>query len=308
MSFLSTATDRFANAATHRVAANNQRLVLLVAWLEKIRTAVRAHDAEASMTAFTFELLQLKTGQPGAFQQYGFQTRLQRPQHVPEAMVFSRREDEVLLFNLEYHGAAIATILNAMDRFLVPGTSPEFYNSATIALVHLAFQKKDRCRALYEQGGTTAVARMMQMYRTIDYIQVIGIAALMVLGTHILDGDIKVSSAKKMSLESLILSQIVEAMEYHQGSSRIYTVACSALGTLFGPRSQILVSGGHPENYLYHRVLYALTFGLILHLDDSMAQGVGNALLSNMVGHDVAEDMIAEVERNHGGVTCAAAA
>ena len=98
-------------------------------------------------------------------------------------------------------------------------------------------------------------------------------------------------------------------MEYHPESSKLYVVACSALGTLFGPGSRVMC---HPqddsENDLYHRSLTAICYGLITHVDDQVSQGVGHSLLCNMVGPDVAEEMISHVQNSLGGVYAAAAA
>jgi hypothetical protein len=60
-------------------------------------------------------------------------------------------------------------------------------------------------------------------------------------------------------------------------------VACSALGTLYGPGSSVINSTSSTdddddENDLYHRTLDAICYGLILHLDDPVAEGVGHTL------------------------------
>lgn len=286
------------NSAT--VSKNNERFIQLVARLEQIRTAVRPHDAEKAMQAFTFELLRLPARQQVIYSS----------QQIPDVLIFNSTDDDLLLDQLEYHGAAIATILNAMDRFLNRRVSPEFFNCATIALIHLTYHSPRRCRAIYQQGGMTEISRMMEMYRSVDYVQIIGIAALMVIGKVVLGESTSTDAPtrKNMVVESMILLQILEAMECHQESPRVYVVACSAFGTLFGPGSKIFIDGGELENHIYHRALYAITYGLILHMDDTVAQGVGNALLGTMVGQDVAQEMISEVEMNHGGITCAAAA
>ena len=107
------------------------------------------------------------------------------------------------------------------------------------------------------------------MHRSVDYVQIIGVAALMVIGKNV--------GITLMELEALILEQIVLAMEYHPESSKLYVVACSALGTLFGPGSRVIC---HPqdvsENDLYHRSLTAVCYGLITHGDDQVSQGVGH--------------------------------
>lgn len=403
---------------------NNERLIRLVARLEQIRTAARPREAEVAMAAFTTELLVLQQDhpqpQPGQQQQQQQQSPSSSLTNSFRSSCFHRvislfnqqlssstttdypttTDEQLLLFHLEYHGAAIATILNAMQRCnhntrgrrrcrrhgRSGDVSPEFFHNATLALIHLAVSSSITsggggggtpfCHAIYQQGGITEIANMMETYRSVDYIQIIGIAALMVLGRSLLASDTTTTATTTattacnsmgtnsmgvvtasgtplpastapptanapqevlfspsdhhnhqqqpqlqhnlnnskyyLDVESTILFQILEAMESHQESSRVYVVACSTLGTLFGPGSTILVDGGEMENYIYHRVLYAITYGLIVHLDDSSAQSVGNALLANMVGDDVAQEMIAEVEQNHCGgpgmIMCAAAA
>lgn len=277
---------------------NDRRLILLVTHLEKIRTSVRPQDAEYAMSAFTYDLLQLSTPQQLLFSY----------QHVTDVFFVHATEDEEIIHHLEYHGAAIATILNAMDRFLPRGNSPEFFNSATMALIYLACQSKQRCRSIYIQGGVREIARMMERYRSVNYIQIIGIAALMVIGKVVLGGSVGKVTDKNVALESTILFQILEAVDWNQECPRVYVVACSAFGSLFGPGSKVFIGGGELENHIYHRALYAITYGLILHVDDAIAQRVGHALLGTMVGTDVAQEMISEVERNHSGCCSAAAA
>ena len=228
-------------------------------------------------------------------------------QHVTDVFFFHAREDESVLVALEYHGAAIATILHAMDRFLTRGVPPEFFNSATMALLCLACQNQERCRSIYIQGGVREITRMMDKYRSVNYIQIIGIAALMVIGKVMLGETVGQFTDRNLALESTILLQILEAVEWNQECPRVYVVACSAFGSLFGPGSKVFLGGGELENHVYHRALFAITYGLILHVDDTVAQRVGYALLGTMVGIDVAQEMISEVERNHCG-TCAAAA
>ena len=84
------------------------------------------------------------------------------------------------------------------------------------------------------------------MYRSVDYVQIIGIAALMALGqvySSFPDDDRSYSGSNNQRYEystsidvpDVILEQIVLAMESHVISSRkLYEVACSALSTLWG--------------------------------------------------------------------------
>lgn len=297
MSYSITSSVELNHTSTTPGRKNDRRFIRLVSHLEKIRTSVRWQDAESAMTAFTTDLLQLSAPQQLLFSY----------QHVTEVFVCSATEDEAVLFYLEYHGAAIATILNTMDRFLTRGISPEFFHSATLALIYLACQNQHRCRSIYIQGGVREITRMMDRYRSVNYIQIIGIAALMVIGKVVLGEPLGKGTCKNLALESTLLLQILEAVEWNQECPRVYVVACSAFASLFGPGSKVFVDGGELENHIYHRALYAITYGLIVHVDDAVAQRVGTALLGTMVGTDVAQEMISEVERNHCS-TCSAAA
>jgi len=215
-----------------------------------------------------------------------------------KAIVF-RKGDEALLAFLEQNHA-IQIILNAINKFNGQ-LNPEFHNSACIALVHFAFQSKERSRSIYQQGGFCCIIMMMQTYRDIDYIQIITIAALMVVGRNV--------GIEIFDLEATILQQIVLAMEFHEESSNLYTVACSALGTLFGPGSQVMVPKCVEEIDLYYRALDAICYGLVvLHLDDNVCQRLGRTLLCSMVGQAQAEEMILHVETSFGVAYTAAAA
>jgi hypothetical protein len=204
------------STSTTQVKNNDRRLIRLVDHLEKIRTSVRLQDAEYAMSIFTNDLLQLSKPQQLMFSY----------QHVSEVFFFHVREDESVLYNLEYHGAAIATILNAMDRFLTRGISPEFFNSATMALLYLACQSKDRCRSIYIQGGVREITRMMDRYRSVNYIQIIGIAALMVIGKVVLGETVGRFRDTNLAMESTILLEILEAVEWNQEMS---SCLCSSM-------------------------------------------------------------------------------
>jgi hypothetical protein len=214
----------------------------------------------------------------------------------------NNKDQARLVETLESSHGAIRILLQTISRFLSypeqqQPVTPEFYNSACIALVYFAFHSRERSHAIYRQGGLGCILKILQYYRTVDYLQIIGIAALMVIGKGV--------GMFLHDLDATILQQIVLAMEYHTESSKVYIVACSALGTLFGPDSRVMMMKREKENYddnhLYSQALYAICYGLILHLDDRVAQGEGNALLCNMVGPSVAKEMIAEVEYTHGG-------
>ena len=256
------------------------RSLSLLEKLEKINSATQPKDVEEYMHNFTSELLQLRNIKQ------------------QEAIVF-RKGDENLLTFLEQNNA-IQIILNAINRFN-GRSNPEFHNSGCIALVHFAFQSKERSRRIYQQGGFHCIVRMMQTYRDIDYIQIITIAALMVIGRNV--------GIEIFDLEATILQQIVLAMEFHEESSNLYTVACSALGTLFGPGSQVMVPQHEEEIDLYYRALDAICYGLvILHLDDNLCQRLGRNLLCSMVGQAQAEEMMLHVETSFGLAYTAAAA
>lgn len=274
------------------------RLNHLLCMLEKIRVVTDLDELEEEMASFAFDLLQIRLPQESLRLQQRFEI-VQNPS--AELLVF-KKGDENLLNDLEAHGAT-ATLLHTMRRFLYCdsfGTSPEFFNSATIALIHITFQNQARARNVAINGGIRLIEDMMKTYRDTDYIQIIGIAALIVLGKSI--------GLDNANIKEHILGQIIVAMEYHQETSRVYIVACSALGALFGPQSNILVKSGSRGSKLYHRVLTAISYGIILHVEDRVAQGVGHDLLCRIVGSDVAEEIIMELESSHCETVCAAAA
>jgi hypothetical protein len=258
---------------------SDSRFVYLLDRLERIHHAISSDDVEEPMHNFTSELLQL------------------RNINKREAIVFEKREDSMLV-DLEKHGA-IPIILNAIDKFN-GHSNPEFHNSACIALVQFAFQSRERSRQIYQHGGFHCIVRMMEAYRSVDFIQIIAIAALMVVGKNV-GMDI-------FDLEEAILVEIVSAMEFHQESAQLYVVACSALGTLFGPGSAAMIPHSDEESELYHRAIDAICYGLvILHLDDGAAQNIGKSLLCCMVGPQVAEEMMFYVENSYGVYAAAAA-
>lgn len=269
-------SDNIASMATMH---SDERFIYLLDRLEGIHRAVSADEVEEPMHNFTSELLQL------------------RNIHKREAIVFKKGEESMLV-DLEHHGA-IPIILNAIDKFS-GHSNPEFHNSACIALVHFAFQSRERSRRIYQHGGFHCIVRMMQAYRTVDFLQIIAIAALMVVGKNV--------GIEIFYLETTILVEIVSAMEFHQESAQLYIVACSALGTLFGPGSVAMIPQSDEEIELYHRAIDAICYGLvILHLDDCVAQTLGKNLLCCMVGPKVAEEMMYYVESSYGVYAAAAA-
>ncbi|KAL3944662.1 MAG: hypothetical protein SGBAC_001270 [Bacillariaceae sp.] len=257
----------------------NDRFAYLKDRLDKIESAESAIEAEGPMHNFTCTLLQLKD--------------VQRQ----EAVVF-KKGNETILCQLEQIGA-IPTLLNAIDRFNGE-SSPEFNNSACIAIVHFAFQSRERSYQIFKLGGFQTIVQMMETYRPVDFVQIIAIAALMVVGKN--------AGIEKYDLEWTILVQIVVAMEYHQESAQLYTVACSALGSLFGPHTKTMIPETDAGAELYYRAIDAICFGLvILHLDDRVAQHLGKNLLFCMVGQQVAEEMMFYVESSYGVYAAAAA-
>jgi hypothetical protein len=255
--------------------------------LDRLKCAVKVEEAEDAMYEFSHGLLDMRILKEGLQQQFG-----------PTEVTLFNKGDETMLQDLHAHGA-IYILLDAIRRFMGVA-SPEFLNSACIALMHFAFQSKERSRYMYRCGGFGVVIELMQCYRSVDYIQIICIALMMVIGKNV--------GISLFLLETPILCQIVLAMEHRCESSKVYTVACSALVTLFGPGSSFAVMGCDDENDLYHRALGAICYGLVLHLDDSTAIDAGNTLLRNIVGPNVAEEMVNEAERDHCGGTHVAAA
>jgi hypothetical protein len=104
--------------------------------------------------------------------------------------------------------------------------SPQFFNSACMALVHFCFQNQSRAMFAYQTGGFNIIIDVMQCCWSDDNVQMIGIAALMVIG--------KTSNGivTFWNIETSILQEIVSAMEFHQENSIVYMIASSALGTL----------------------------------------------------------------------------
>jgi len=260
-------------------AQYDDRLSFLEDRLDKINRAQSPIEAEEPMHHFTCSLLQLKD----ARQQ--------------EAVVF-KKGNESLLCQLEQKGA-IPILLSAIDRFNGE-SSPEFNNSACIAVVHFAFQSRERSHQIFQYGGFHCMVQMMETYRNIDFIQIIVIATLMVVAKN--------TGVERFDLEWTILVEIVAAMEYHQESAQLYVVACSALGSLFDTDSPMMVPDTDEGAELYHRAIDEICYGLvILHLDDRVAQNLGKNLLRSMVGQQVAEEMMFYVESSYGMYAAAAA-
>lgn len=257
----------------------NNHFAYLKDRLDTISRAQSAIEVEEPMHNFTCALLQLKD------------VRQQ------EAVVF-KKGDEALLCRLEEIGAML-TLLNAIERFNGE-SSPEFNNSACIAIVHFAFQSRERSLRIFRVGGFHTIVQMMETYRTADFVQIIAIAALMVIGKN--------AEVERNDLEWTMLLQIVTAMEYHAESAQLYIVACSALGSLFGPDSSTMIPETDIGMELYYRAIDAICYGLvILHLDDRVAQNLGKNLLYCMVGQQAAEEMMFYVERSYGVYAAAAA-
>jgi hypothetical protein len=219
--------------------------------------------------------------------------------------------------------------------------SPHFFNSACIALVHFCYQSQHRAVIAYQDGAFDTIVQVMRRYRAVDYVQVIGIVALMIIGRN---HPIQTNKCTNnyYDIETSILREIVIAMESHQNNPKLYTVACSAMGNLFGLGSSssstssavtgwstnltfmmnnntmihaLPPSSQQPQQCTsqfdddwYHRALSAICYGILLHADDDGAMMMGNTLLVNIVGPDVARDMVGEIEWIHGVVQCAAAA
>ena len=104
--------------------------------------------------------------------------------------------------------------------------SPHFFNSACIALVNFCFQNQARAMFAYQTGGFDILIDVMQSCRSVDNVQMIGIAALMVIGKT------SIGNSDSWNIETSILQEIVSAMESHSENSKVYTIACSALGSL----------------------------------------------------------------------------
>ena len=104
--------------------------------------------------------------------------------------------------------------------------TPQFFNSASIALVHFCFPSKGRASLAFRNGGFGVMVDVMQAYRQADYLQIIGIAALTVLwkGSN--------ENVYSWNVATDVLAETVLALDAHSENAKLYTVACSALGTL----------------------------------------------------------------------------
>jgi hypothetical protein len=267
---------------------NSTRLIYLLDRLERIQNAATPEQAEDAMNEFTYELLNIQV--------VGSQER----------MIVFHQGDETMLTDLVSNGV-VDVLLYAMSKFRGYTTSRQascqFYNSACIGLVHFAFKSKERARLIYQKGGFDCIADIMQSFRSVEFLQMTCIAALLVLGQQVGVGDY----GRKKDLDSLILREIVEAMENHQASAKIYIVACSALGNLFGPGC-LFSEHSEDEEELLQKALGCICAGLVEHSYHEAAQGVGGALLRCMVGPDLAHDMIEDATLERYGTHLAAAA
>ena len=102
--------------------------MMLLSRLDRIKSSQQTADVEEAMAEFTYDLLQLRV----------LKDMLQQ-HHNPSFYIF-KKGDETLLSDLTHHGA-ISLLLMTMSRF-IGKASPEFFNSATIALVHFCFQNQ----------------------------------------------------------------------------------------------------------------------------------------------------------------------
>eukprot|EP00934_Nitzschia_sp_Nitz4_P004235 Nitzschia sp. Nitz4//scaffold107_size73032//53030//53878//NITZ4_005767-RA/size73032-processed-gene-0.112-mRNA-1//1//CDS//3329532614//4225//frame0 len=279
------------------IRCTNRRMTLLTK-LAKIQDALDPSIAESAMSDFAMDLLQLSS------------TTSTDPSTITASSTTSTTScnsyvfstgDETLLQDLHSNGA-LAILLHVMQRFQEQqkhhergGASAEFFNSATIALVHLSFGSKSRTKHLYDLGALEVIHRMMQEFRTTDYVQIIGIALLTVLGRN--------TTIRKEEMERLVWMQVVQAMEYNPTCSSLYVVACTALGVFMDPSSTFRC-----DCALVCQILKAVASGLVHCMADPMAYGVGFSFLSTMLGQEAAYAMLADVEGRQGTFLCAAAA
>jgi hypothetical protein len=122
------------------------------------------------------------------------------------------------------------TAFNANETLQNRGVSPpftsQFFNSACIALVHFCFPSLERSSLVFRNGGFDVIVEIMHAYRNVEYLQIIGIAALMVLWKGSCD------IVYNWNIVTDVLAETVIAMEMHPENTKLYIVACSALGTL----------------------------------------------------------------------------
>jgi hypothetical protein len=263
----------------------NNRLLYLLDRLERIQSAPSPEQAEDAMNEFTYELLDIQRVDS------------------QERMIIFHQGSETMLTDLVSNGA-IDVLLYAVRKFRgYRQASCQFYNNACIVLVHFALKNKARARLIYQKGGFDCIVDIMQSFRSVEFLQLTCIAALLVLGKQVGVGDY----GRNKELDSLILRAIVEAMENHQASANIYVEACSALGSLFGPEC-LFSEHSEDEEELLQKALGCLCAGLVEHSYHEAAQGVGGALLRCMVGPDLAEELIEDAALERYGTHLAAAA
>ena len=206
-------------------------------------------------------------------------------------MIF--KGDEQLLQDLAGSGAIdrlLDVILRNLD--VIPTLSPGFFNNACLALMQFAFENSERSRHIFLDGGLSILIRLMERYRSYDYIQIISIAVMMVIGKNVGFGQ--------YYFELPILNQVVIAMEHHYQSHQVYTVAVSALETLYNVGSTNLRDTLASRCIgLWNRGIDAICYGLIVHQENEQALYVGNNILCSLVGPDDAEEMIRSWEQQH---------
>lgn len=300
--------------------------MLLLTRMERIQEARHPLHVEEAMADFTCDLLQLRIVMSPPPTSSHIPSNGRSDASSSSSVLLFNTSDETLLYDLHTHGA-IVILLNAMKKFW-GRASPEFYNSATMALVHLCYGSQSRSDILYQQGALSVTLRMMQVFKSLDYIQIIGMAMLTLLGTN-------VSLISCWEVEHMIIFPIVQTMEHHFPSSKVYVVACTALrpfldaGTIASETTTLISQEASWYSYHSHnvhdstadvekdgvtilsRLLFAVTYGLLFHLGEPSAQSVGHALLSNMMGPDAAHAMITKVALRSQDCThhhCAAAA
>ena len=152
--------------------------------------------------------------------------------------------------------------------------------------------------------------KLMETYRQFDYIQIICIALVMVIGKNV--------GFYPFFLKSPFLRQLILAMEHHSQSHHVYTVACSALGALLRSGRDAfyyaLLCNDDDDSYenqvfdLHSRALSCICFGLIIHQGHPTASETGRSFLCYLVGPSIAAEMVFVFEQEQLNASYIAAA
>jgi hypothetical protein len=178
-------------------------------------------------------------------------------------------EGKIMVRQLTTEGA-VETILEAMKGRL-----------ATAQLIYRAFGaltlfSQVEASLVAQKGGFDAIVLCLRHFQSIEYVQQAGIVALIELGR---------CTAHCHTNAHEIVETVVQAMEIHKHSPKIYYLACNAM------RISCEV-GLTLEDDMALRVHGNLMDGIVLFLSDEQAQSAGREVLGLWVGNECAISMI----------------